>query len=50
MKSTTAGKMIEILRPLFSRFGIPHELVSDKGAHVQVVSDKYKQFCEQNGI
>ena len=48
MKSTTASKTIEVLRSLFSRFGIPHELVSDNGP--QFVSDEYKQFCEQNRI
>ena len=48
MKSTTASRTIEVLRSLFSRFGIPHQLVSDNGP--QFVSEEYKQFCEQNGI
>ena len=48
MKSTTANKMVEILRSLFSRFGLPHQLVSDNGP--QFISDEYKHFCEQNGI
>ena len=43
MKSTTASKTVEVLRSLFSRFGIPHQLVSDNGP--QFVSDEYKQFC-----
>ena len=29
MKSTTASKTVEVLRSLFSRFGIPHQLVSE---------------------
>ena len=33
---------------MISRFGIPHQLVSDNAP--QFVSDEYKQFCEQNGI
>ena len=48
MKSTTASKTIEVLRSLFSRFGILRELVSDNGP--QSISEEYKQFCEQNGI
>ena len=48
MKSTTANKMVEILQSLFSRFGLPHQLVSDNGP--RFISDEYKHFCEQNGI
>ena len=48
MTSTTANRTVEVLRSLFSRFGIPQQLVSDNGP--QFVSEEYKQFCEQNGI
>ena len=48
MTSTTASRTVDVLRSLFSRFGIPHQLVSDNGP--QFVSEEYKQFCEQNGI
>lgn len=46
--STTASKTVQVLRTLFSQFGIPHQLVSDNGP--QFVSEEYKEFCEQNGI
>ncbi len=45
MKSTSAGKTIEVLRLLFSKFGIPHELVSDN--EPQFVSEEYKQFASK---
>lgn len=48
MKTTTASKTIEVLRSLFSRFGIPHQLVCYNCP--QFLSEEYKQFCEQNGI
>ena len=48
MTSTTVSRTVEVLRLLFSRFGIPHQLVCDNGS--QFVSEEYKQFCEQNGI
>ena len=48
MKTTTASKTIEVLRCLFSRFGIPHQLVSYNCP--QFLSEEYKQFREQNGI
>ena len=48
MKSTKASKTVEVVRSLFSQFGISHQLVSDNGP--QFVSDEYKQICKQNGI
>ena len=46
--NTTAERTIEILRSLFSRFGLPNQIVSDNGP--QFTSDTYHQFCVNNGI
>ena len=48
MKTTTASKTVAILRSLFARYGIPQQIVSDNGP--QFSSEKYRQFCESNGI
>ena len=45
---TTAERTIEILQSLFSRFGLPNQIVSDNGP--QFTSDVYHQFCTNNGI
>ena len=46
--NTTAERTIEILRSLFSRLGLPNQIVSDNGP--QFISDQYHQFCINNGI
>ncbi len=48
MGSTTALKTIEVLRGLFSRHGLPLQLVSDNGP--QFVAEEFKIFMEGNGI
>lgn len=48
MKSTTAEKTIEELRSIFSRFGLPNQLVSDNGS--QFVSEAFQSFLNANGI
>lgn len=48
MKSTTAECTIRVLRNLFSRYGLPHELVSDNGP--QFVADEFKEFLMKNGV
>lgn len=50
MESTIANnyKTVQVLRSLFSQFGIHNQLVSDNGP--QFVSEEYKRFCEENGI
>ena len=45
---TTAERTIEILLSLFSRFGLPNQIVSDNGP--QFISDVNHQFCTNNGI
>ena len=48
MGSMTSLKTIEVLRSLFSRYGIPKEVVSDNGP--QPASEEFSQFLKQNGV
>ena len=49
MTSTTANATIEVLRALFARYGLPHELVSsDNGP--QFVAGEFKSFLKMNCI
>lgn len=48
MKSTSSERTIEELRSIFSRFGLPTQLVSDNGP--QLVSEEFQSFMEANGI
>lgn len=48
MKSTTACMTIQVLRGLFSRYGIPHILVSDNGP--QFCAEEFSTFLKNNGV
>ena len=48
MSSTSSERTIEVLRSLFSRYGIPRIIVSDNGT--QFTSAIFSQFCKRNGI
>ncbi|XP_060799470.1 uncharacterized protein K02A2.6-like [Neoarius graeffei] len=48
MDSTTSSKTITVLRGLFSRYGIPHNLVSDNGP--QFCSEDFSTFLKANGV
>uniref|UniRef100_A0A8C3HCL2 Gypsy retrotransposon integrase-like protein 1 n=1 Tax=Chrysemys picta bellii TaxID=8478 RepID=A0A8C3HCL2_CHRPI len=48
MQSTTAESTIQKLQGLFSRFGLPEQLVSDNGP--QFVSQEFQKFMKANGI
>ena len=48
MSSTTSLKTSEVLRSLFSRYGIPEELFSDNGP--QLAAEEFTKFLRQNGI
>ncbi|XP_051962904.1 uncharacterized protein K02A2.6-like [Xyrauchen texanus] len=48
MDSTTSSKTIQVLRGLFSRYGIPETLVSDNGP--QFTSEEFGSFLKTNGV
>nr|XP_055071051.1 uncharacterized protein K02A2.6-like [Misgurnus anguillicaudatus] len=48
MTSTTAGKTIDVLRNLFSHYGLPEVLVSDNGP--QFVSQELANFLKANHV
>ena len=45
MKETTAARTINVLRQMFSSFGLPEQLVTD-----QFVTEDFALFTRQNGI
>ena len=48
MSSTTASQTIEALQIIFSKYGLPEQLVSHNGP--QFSSDEFAQFMRANGI
>ncbi|XP_033099940.1 uncharacterized protein K02A2.6-like, partial [Anneissia japonica] len=48
MKITTTNKTLDILRRLFSSYGLPEEIVSDNGP--QFISSDFAEFMNRNGI
>ncbi|XP_033098565.1 uncharacterized protein K02A2.6-like [Anneissia japonica] len=48
MKITTTNKTLDILRRLFSSYGLPEEIVSDNGP--QFISSDFAEFMTRNGI
>ena len=48
MNSTTSQSMIEALRTLFRRYGLPTQLVSDNGS--QFISSEFVHFLCSNGV
>ena len=48
MSSTTTEHTIDALRQLFSRYGLPDQLVSDNGP--QFTSKEFAMFLKQNGV
>lgn len=48
MNSTTSHTTIIELRKLFSRYGLPFQLVSDNGP--QLVSEEFEEFLKRNGV
>ena len=45
MKTTTVSRTIVVLRSVFARYGLPHQIVCDKFS-----SEEYRQFCVGNRI
>lgn len=48
MRTTNAEATITVLRNIFARNGLPHQLVSDNGPPFQ--SEEFRKFLEENGI
>jgi transposase InsO family protein len=48
MRKTTATKTTQALRTIFSRNGLPEQIVSDNDS--QFVSEEFQQFTKLNGI
>ena len=48
MNSTTTGATIEVMRGLFSRYGIPLQIVSDNSP--QFRSAEFQHFLKTNGV
>ena len=48
MRSTTSKKVIEVMTPMFTRYGYPHSLKSDNGS--QFVSDEFETFLSEYGV
>ena len=48
MTSTTSTATINVLRDIFSCYGLPEIMVSDNGP--QFISSEFQQFCRNNGI
>jgi transposase InsO family protein len=48
MTTTTSTKTIEVLRSIFSPYGIPAQIVSDNGS--QFSSDEFAILMKRNGI
>lgn len=48
MSKTDAGFLVDKLKDIFARYGLPNKIVSDNGP--QFVSAEYRGFCCHNGI
>ena len=48
MSSTTVPKTLDILRNMFSAYGLPDQIVSDNGP--QFVASEFAHFIKQNGV
>ena len=48
LSSTTISKTIKVLHGLFTRFGIPEQIVSDNGP--QFASEEFQAFIKSNPL
>ena len=48
MKSTTTSKVLDLLRFIFARYGLPEQLVSDNGP--QFTSAEFNEFCQRKAF
>lgn len=47
-KTATSAKTVELLRALFARTGLPHQIVSDNGT--PFTAEEFQRFVRKNGI
>ena len=48
LRSTSSTKVIDNLKPIFTRFGVPHTLKTDN--RPQFISEEFKAFLAENSI
>ena len=48
MDGMTSSKTITVLREMFTRYGLPRQIVSDNGP--QFISNEFKEFLASNGV
>lgn len=48
MSTTTAVRTIEVLKKIFSAFGLPEQIITDNGP--QFISEDFATFMKLNGI
>jgi len=48
LSTKTATKIVSVSRTIFSRMGIPNQIVTDYGP--QFTAIEFEQFCKNNGI
>ena len=48
MRSTTTKSTVQVLRHLFSSYGLPRQIVTDNGP--QFTSQEFAKFMKENGI
>ena len=48
LRSTSSTRIIEGLKPIFARFGVPQTLKTDNGP--QLISEEFETFLAENGV
>ena len=48
IRNIDANSTIDVCRQLFSRYGLPNQIITDNGG--QFISDQFQRFCKNNGI
>ena len=48
LEGLSADNLINMVKTIFAKYGIPHKLMSDVG--INFISDKFHQFCKSVNI
>ena len=48
LEGLSADNLINVVKTIFTKYGIPHKLMSDAGTNF--ISDKFHQFCKLANI